>query len=80
MKLLSTPKESRCGQTKYIVDKCWVRNFDDGTMLHTVEEIEEVKYEINNKVITEMTSKHGDLCYHNHALKFIQPDIGSLLD
>ena len=58
-------------------------------MLHNMGGLEEVDYEINNEVSTEMatnevstemTNKHEDPRYYGDALIFTQPDISSLMD
>ena len=62
---------SRCGHTNHLVDKYWDKEHNDGTLLHNMGEIEEVKHETDNEVSTEMTTKTGDLCCHGDALMFI---------
>ena len=74
------PKYSRYGRNNHTVDKCTAKYRNDGTMFHNLGEIEEMKYEINNEVSTQMTTKNGDLCCHGDAVMFIQPDISSLMD
>ena len=37
------PKCSRCGRNSHIVDKCTAKYCDDGTMLHSMEEVKEMK-------------------------------------
>ena len=69
------PPCSRCGHTNHIMGKYFAKKHADGTMLHNLGEIEEVEHEINNEVSTEMTTKNGDLCCHDNALMFVQPDI-----
>ena len=49
-------------------------------IVNNVGKIEEVEYEINNEVGSDMTTKNGDLCYHRDAIMFIQPDINGLMD
>ena len=59
------PPCSRCGCTNHTVELWFAKNRGDGKMLHNLGEVEEVEYEINNAVSTEMT---------------VQPDINSLVD
>ena len=82
------PKCSRCGRNSHTVDKCTAKYRDDGTMLHSMGEVKEADYEINNEVSagmttnevsTEMTTKHEDPRCHGDALIFIQPDVNSLM-
>jgi hypothetical protein len=49
-------------------------------MLHRVGEIDEVNYEMNNEVSTEVATKNGYLCCPIEDLLFTQPDIYSLVD
>ena len=49
-------------------------------MLHSLGAIEEVYYEINNGISTEVATKNSDLCCHIDDLMFIQPGINSLMD
>ena len=74
------PPRSRCGHTNHTLDKCVARKHADGTMLHNVGEIDEVEYEMNNEVSTEIATKNGDLCCDTEGLMFTQPDINSLMD
>ena len=46
------PKCSRYGRNSHAVEKCTDKYRDDGTMLHNMGEVEEVDYNINNKVST----------------------------
>ena len=57
-------------------------------MLHSMGEVKEADYEINNEVSagmttnevsTEMTTKHEDPCYYGNVLIFTQPNATSLM-
>ena len=50
------PPCSRCDRTSHKVNKCLIKKHNDGTMLHSVGEIEEADYEIDSEVSTEMTT------------------------
>ena len=43
---------SRYGCINHIVDKCYAKKHDDGTMLHKLGEMKEVESERNNEVST----------------------------
>ena len=83
------PKCSRCGRNNHTVENCTAKYQDYGTILHNMGEMEEVDYETNNEistematheVSTEMTTKHEDPRYYSDVLIFIQPDVSSLMD
>ena len=72
------PLCSRCGCTNHTSDTCVTSA--DGTMLHTVREIEEVEYEINNEASTYITANKDKRHCHSNGLIFTQPEINSLMD
>ena len=49
-------------------------------IVNNVGKIEEVEYEINNEVSTEMTTKNGNISCLADSLLFIQPDVSSFMD
>ena len=55
-------KYSSCGRSNNTEEKCPARYHNDGTMLHNMEEIKEVDYDINSEVSTAMSTKHEDPC------------------
>ena len=47
-----------CACNSHTLNKFVSQKHNNGTLLHNVEEIEEVKYEMNNEVSTGVATKH----------------------
>ena len=51
------PPSSRCGGTNHTLDKYAARKYAIGTLLHNMGVIEEVEYEMNSEVSTDIATQ-----------------------